>query len=111
MTQTTAAGARTASREAFGKASARKSFGEYKAVIVYPNGRTEILGKCERPLIWRGKEALPGGLTHFVRGKTFANREDAIARAQREIDGLFANHTAAVAKFNSHAALAKTGGA
>jgi hypothetical protein len=29
---------------------------------------------------------LPGGQTHFVRGKTFAEKDQAIAYAQRHID-------------------------
>lgn len=70
------------------KPAAQKSRGEYKAVILHIEGgrtRREILGKRSRPLIWRGREPLPGGPTHFVRGKTFATRDAALDAARRSI--------------------------
>ena len=94
------------------KASARKSCGEYKAVVIHPDGRTEILGKRERPLIWRGREALPGGPTHFVRGKTFATRDEAVTFAQRTIDLRAQKNAEYMAQFNARrAALSKAGAA
>lgn len=83
------------------RASAVKSRGEYKAVIIHTisanRERREILGKRERPLIWRGREPLPGGPTHFVRGKTYATRAEAVAVAERAIDQRL-NRRAALAK-------------
>jgi len=72
------------------KASARKSYGEYKAVIVHEmlggRIRTEVLGQKAVPLIWRGSEYLPGGPTRHVRGRVFATRDEAVAHAQAVID-------------------------
>lgn len=85
------------------KASAVKSYGEYKAVIIHKDGRREILGKRERPLIWRGKDPLPGGPTHFVRGKTYPTRAEAISRAEREIAHRSAFHEARLAAFAARA--------
>jgi|GEM_PF-6120991 len=81
--------------------SARKSFGQYKAVIVHEDGRSEILGKVSRPLVWRGKESMPGGPMRFVRGKTFASREEAIAFARRTIDLRAQRHAEYMASYNS----------
>lgn len=85
------------------KASARKSYGEFKPVIVHDDGRTEVVGKRERPLVWvpgqAGMHPLPGGPTHLVRGKTFAAKADAVAYAQRHIDARTAAMAAARERF------------
>jgi hypothetical protein len=69
--------------------SARKSYGEFKPIIIHDGGRTEVLGRKVRPLIWvpgqAGMHPLPGGPTHNVRGKTFSTREAAVAFAERTI--------------------------
>lgn len=87
------------------KASARKSFGEFKPVIVHDDGRTEVVGKRERALVWvpgqAGMHPLPGGPTHFVRGKTFAAKADAVAYAQRHIDARIAARAEWAKRFQS----------
>ncbi len=87
------------------KASAKKSFGEYKPLMIHPSGYTEILGKrgyVERiqPLtkFYEG----PTEVIHYQRGKTFQTRVEAIAYAQKYIDKLEASiaerHAAYVAR-------------
>jgi hypothetical protein len=93
------------------RASARKSYGEYKPIIVHSDGRTEILGKRERPLIWRGKEPLPGGPTHFVRGKTFATRYEAEEFADRVINKRIQSAREAMERFLACRAKAQGGAA
>ncbi|PKR54246.1 hypothetical protein COO20_08850 [Thalassospira marina] len=74
------------------KASARKSYGEYKPVIIHdPDGvrrRTEIVGKRDkyRPIVaetvfYSG----PSEEIDWSRGVTFVNRDDAIKYAERLI--------------------------
>jgi len=70
------------------KASARKSYGEYKPVIIYDNGRTEICGQ-------RGYNVFEYAQTQFgyssirwvaKRGLTFKLRAEAVDFAQRDIE-------------------------
>ena len=74
------------------RASARKSprwGGEYKPVIVYPNGRTEIVEQSsERFDKYTQRGVIPGYT--YARGNTYANREDAVAAAQRWIEACLA---------------------
>lgn len=67
------------------KASARKSLGEYKPLIVYPDGRTKV---CEQSPD-RAARNTPKGIVQgnrYARGKTYATRAEAIAAAQDVID-------------------------
>ncbi len=70
------------------KASARKSYGEYKPVIIYDNGRTEICGK--KGYVVQEQAQTQFGYsserTIFQRGKTFKERQDAVDYAQAVID-------------------------
>jgi len=70
------------------EATARKSLGEYKPVIRYASGRTEICGQNAR-LIREFAQTKFGHCSErikYKRGVTFASRNDAIAYAQRVID-------------------------
>ena len=70
-------------------AGARKSYGEYKPVIVHPDGRTEICGQNVR---WERIEAQtrfysgPSERLVYRSGVTFKTREEAIAFAQKDIE-------------------------
>jgi len=73
--------------EKYGKASARKSYGEYRPMIVFPCGRTELLGK--RGYIHREVAQTKFGYSSeypvFKRGKHFDERKDAVSYAERTI--------------------------
>ena len=67
------------------KASARKSLGEFKPLIIYPNGSTEVCEKSpERADQYTRNGVIPGN--RYARGNTYATREEAIAAAQAVID-------------------------
>jgi hypothetical protein len=67
------------------KASARKSLGEFKPLIVYPNGGTEVCEKSpERTDHYTRHGIVPGN--RYARGTTYKTREEAIAAAQAVID-------------------------
>lgn len=66
------------------KASARKSLGEYKPLIIHASGRTEVIGKREAT----GYQARVEGKERYRRGLTFTDRAAAMAYAQRHIDRL-----------------------
>lgn len=67
------------------RASARKSLGEYKPLIVYPDGRTEVCEKSpDRVSRNTPKGMVPGN--KYARGTTYMARVDAIAAAQAIID-------------------------
>ena len=67
------------------KASARKSLGEYKPLIIHSSGRTEVVGQRGTTELWVA--LTNGGSTYRARrGVTFADRTDAIAHAQKVID-------------------------
>lgn len=71
------------------KASARKSYGSYKPLLVFPDGRTEVQGQRSetRYRVSDGRNYDPRtAYTHNERGKTFSERADAIAYAKRCID-------------------------
>ncbi|PQV52917.1 hypothetical protein LX70_04023 [Defluviimonas denitrificans] len=69
------------------KASARKSLGEFKPLIIHDSGRTEVVGKRGHTEHWQA--LTNGGETyHPVRGVTFPDRGEAVAYAQRHIDRL-----------------------
>lgn len=69
------------------KASARKSLGEFKPLIVHDSGRTEVVGQRGHTEHWLA--LTNGGETYRARrGVTFAARADAVAYAQRHIDRL-----------------------
>lgn len=69
------------------KASARKSLGEYKPVIVHGNGRTEVVGQRGHTEHWQALTNC-GETYHARRGVTFPDRADAVAYAQRHIERL-----------------------
>lgn len=67
-------------------ASARKSLGEYKPLIKYPNGRTEV---CEQSSERRDTGDVRAGGTkgnRMARGTVYATRAEAVAAAQALID-------------------------
>lgn len=57
-------------------ASARKSFTEYKPILVHPSNRTEVLGRAVVV------DELKNFHQTFSRGTIFNNREDAVAYAE-----------------------------
>ena len=64
--------------------SARKSFGSFKPVLVYPGGRTEICGQraVTSYKIWQASQPDPkSAYVKYSRGKTFPTRDEAIAYA------------------------------
>ena len=68
-------------------ASARKSKGEYKPMIKWPSGRTEIVEQAEeRRPIYNPETGTYHRADKYARGTTYANRSEAIAAAQAEID-------------------------
>jgi hypothetical protein len=69
------------------KASARKSLGEYKPLIIHDSGRTEVIGKRGRTEHWQALTNC-GETYRPQRGVTFADKGRAIAYAQRHIDRL-----------------------
>lgn len=69
------------------KASARKSLGEFKPLIVHDSGRTEVVGQRGRAEHWVALTD-SGETYRAIRGVTFKAREDAIAYAQQHIDRL-----------------------
>ena len=69
----------------FAKASARKSLGEYKPIIVYPNGKTEVCEKSPDRFDKYTKKGVIKG-NRMARGNTYETKEQAIDAAQRIID-------------------------
>lgn len=69
------------------KATARKSLGEYKPVIIHDSGRTEVVGKRGHTEHWQALTNC-GETYRPRRGVTFTTKEDAIAYAQKHIDRL-----------------------
>jgi len=67
------------------KASARKSLSEYKPLIVYPNGQTEVCEKSPERSDRHTKKGVVKG-NRMARGNTYLNKEDAIASAQNIIN-------------------------
>jgi hypothetical protein len=67
------------------KASARKSLGEYKPLIVYPCGRTEV---CEQSPDRHDRNTKRGVIkgNKMARGTTYSTRDEAVAAAQEWID-------------------------
>jgi hypothetical protein len=69
------------------KASARKSLGEFKPLIIHSDGRTEVVGQRGRTEHWVA--LTNSGETYRARrGITFETSEEAIAYAQNRIDRL-----------------------
>lgn len=69
------------------KASARKSLGEFKPLIVHDSGRTEVVGRRGTTEHWVA--LTNSGETYRPRrGVTFKERADAVAYAQRHIERL-----------------------
>ena len=69
------------------KASARKSLGEYKPLIIHDSGRTEVVGQRGHTEHWIA--LTNSGETYRPRrGVTFVDRDKAVAYAQRHIDRL-----------------------
>jgi hypothetical protein len=67
------------------KASARKSLGEYKPLIIYPNGSTEVCEKSPERNDRNTKAGLVKG-NRLARGKTYTTKEEAVEAAQNVID-------------------------
>jgi hypothetical protein len=67
------------------KASARKSLGEYKPLIVYPSGKTEVCEKSPDRFDRHTKHGVIKG-NRMARGNTYETKEEAIAAAQHVID-------------------------
>ena len=80
------------------KASARKSLGEYKPLIVYPNGKTEVCEQSPERSDRNTKQGIVPG-NRMARGKTYATKEEATAVAQAWID---ARRDDAIASYNKH---------
>jgi len=75
------------------KASARKSFGEYKPLIQFSDGSTEVCEKSpERQDRYTKRGLIPG--KRMARGKTYPTREEAVAVAE-EIIAMRLAHTEA----------------
>ena len=66
-------------------ASARKSLGEFKPVIVYPTGKTEVCEQSPDRFTRHTKQGIIPR-NRMARGNTYATREEAIAAAQEIID-------------------------
>lgn len=80
-------------------ASARKSKGEYKPIIKYPNGKTEVVEQNpERFTKYTPKGEIPGN--KYARGNTYTTREEAINAAQNAIDMRLAEAKKRHAKFS-----------
>lgn len=97
------------------KASARKSYGSYKPIIVSPDGRTEVCGQRRetRYLVW--VDGKPDPKTMYVtnhRGLTFPSREEAVQYAYRCIGARVADAEKRLAGFRERAAYraARAGG-
>ncbi|MGJ7039201.1 hypothetical protein J2Y63_002456 [Shinella sp. BE166] len=70
------------------KPGARKSLGEYKPLIIHPNGRTEVLGQAGHLQRIQAQTKFYGGpdqIWHGERGKTFPTRGEAVAYAEKQI--------------------------
>lgn len=67
------------------KASARKSLGEYKPLIVYPNGSTEVCEKSPERSDRHTKYGVIKG-NKKARGTTYTTKEEAVAAAQKCLD-------------------------
>lgn len=67
------------------KASARKSLGEFKPLIVYPCGKTEV---CEQSPERQERYTKNGPVkgNRLARGNTYLTREEAVEAAQQVID-------------------------
>ncbi len=85
------------------KASARKSLGEFKPLIVYSDGSTEVCEKSpERsPQYIRGEGMVAG--KRYARGTTYTVKADAVAAAQAVIDARLAEAQARLADFEANA--------
>ena len=79
------------------KASARKSTGEYKPIVVIGNKTTVVEQNPERFDVNTRNGVVKGN--KFARGNTYPTREDAIAAAQRYIDFRLEEATA---RFNKY---------
>jgi hypothetical protein len=67
------------------KASARKSLGEYKPLIVYPDGRTEVCEQSPERHDRNTKRGIVKG-NRMARGVAYSSKEEAIQAAQDVID-------------------------
>lgn len=79
-------------------ASARKSLGSYKPIIVHDRGslteRTEVVGTCAETRYREWIDGRPNprtAYTHYERGRTFSDRGEAVQYAQQVIDSRIAN--------------------
>lgn len=84
-------------------ASARKSLGEFKPIIVYPNGKTEVCEQSPERANQHTKYGVIKG-NRMARGTTYKTREEAIAAAQAVID---ARRDEAIARREHYAAHGK----
>lgn len=86
------------------RASARKSYGEYKPVIVHTNGRTEIVGQKGRLDRIQAQTVFYSGPSEIWRGRrgvTFTERDDAVAYAQRVINRREKAHDEYMREYNA----------
>lgn len=83
-------------------ASARKSLGEYKPLLRYSDGSTEVCEKSpERsPQYVRGEGMIAG--KRYARGTTYATKIEAVTAAQAVID---ARKDEAVERYTKHFAM------
>ena len=93
------------------KASARKSYGEYKPMIVHPGirgrSRSEIVGQRGHMQRIQPQTKFYEGPTeiwHARRGVTFKDRAEAIAYAQKVIDVRKAAHEKYMADYEARQA-------
>jgi hypothetical protein len=67
------------------KASARKSLGEFKPLIVYPDGKTEVCEQSPDRQERYTKQGIVRG-NRLARGNTYLTKEEAVEAAQIVID-------------------------
>lgn len=84
-------------------ASARKSLGEYKPLIVYPDGSTEVCEQSPERADRHTKYGVIKG-NRKARGTTYKTRAEAIAVAQAWID---ARRAEAITRFAKYSAFDK----
>lgn len=91
------------------RAAARKSFGEFKPMIIHKDGRTEIVGQRGRVEQIQPQTKFYSGPSEVYRarrGVTFSTKDEAVAFAQLQINArlavLITSWEAANARHRSH---------
>lgn len=86
------------------KASARKSLGEYKPLLVFADGSTKILEQApERKLQYSRAESRYHIANKMARGMTYTTREEAIVAAEAHIADRIAEARERYEKFEATA--------